>query len=291
MMKRSSRSGLVLAGVVAALTVGSIASAQDDETPEQRSYEGRMDAQIRSWIHEQNKAATDEERTFVSDHWKRAERLWRIRKLAEAAKDAATVTRVDADLARADRILENHLLLLRGHAPVMTAAPFGVENVMVAPPPPQVEVQGAAPSPLHKWLPGFWQWNGSRHVWQAGHWAQPPEPGMVWEAPKWENHGGKWAFTDGRWQAGIAAGPAVVYEPPVAPDVLAMPAPPAPIVEVRPAGPPNGVWIPGYWQWNGTRHVWVSGRWSAPKVGMHWQPDHWEHRGNQWALVHGRWAR
>jgi len=261
------------------------------ETPEQHAYEGRVDAQIRSWIHEQNKAATDEERTFVAQHWQRAERLWRIRKLALDAKDNASVTRCDALLARADKILEAHLLALRAHAPVMTAEPFAVENVMVAPPPPQVEVQGSPPSPKHMWLPGYWQWNGSRHVWQAGHWAEPPEPGMIWDAPKWENHGGKWAFVEGRWHLGAPPAPTVVYEPPTAAEVLVTREPPPPIVEVRPAGPPNGVWIPGYWQWSGTKHVWVSGRWSAPKAGMHWEPDHWEHRGNQWALVHGRWAR
>ncbi len=284
-MKRSA--WLIFSGLVAFSPV--LRAQVEDETPEQRSYEGRMDAQIRSWIHEQNKAATDEERTFVADHWKRAERLWRIRRRALAAKDNGSVARCDALLLRADKILENHLLALRGHAPVMTMAPSGVEDVTVAPPPPQVEVQGTAPSPNHRWLPGYWQWNGSRHVWQAGHWAEPPEPGMLWDAPKWENHGGKWAFVDGRWHPSPAAA-TVVYEPPTTPEVLVSPQPPAPLVEVRPAGPANGVWIPGYWQWNGNRHVWVSGRWSAPKAGMHWEPDHWEHRGSQWALVHGRWA-
>lgn len=286
-MKRST----ALIAVVGLFAFAPALHAQVQEMPEQRAYEGRMDAQIRSWIHDQNKAATDEERTFVADHWKRAERIWRIRQLAQAAKDTATVTRADALLLRADHILEEHLRALRGHAPVMTMAPMGVEGVTMAPPPPQVEVQGAAPSPRHVWLPGFWQWNGSRHVWQAGHWAEPPEPGMVWDAPKWQNQGGKWAFMDGRWHPGAPPAPTVVYEPPTTPEVVVATAPPAPLVEVRPAGPANGVWIPGFWHWNGSRHVWVGGRWSAPKPGMRWEPDHWEHRGNQWALVHGRWAR
>ncbi len=287
-MKRST-AWLALAGLCA--FAPALRAQTDDEVPEQRAYEGRMDAQIRSWIHEQNKEATDEERTFIGDHWKRAARIWRIRKLALAAKDAATVTRCDALLLRADHILEEHLRLLRGHAPVMTMAPVG-EEVAMAPPPPRVEVQGTAPSPRHVWLPGYWQWNGRSHVWQAGHWSEPPEPGMAWEAPKWENRGGKWAFTDGRWHPSAPPAPTVVYEPPPPPpEVTIVATPPAPIVEVRPPGPANGVWIPGYWQWNGTRHTWVGGRWSAPKPNMHWEPDHWVHRGNQWALIHGRWAR
>lgn len=286
---KHSAAWLILAGLVA--FAPALRAQTDDETPEQRAYEGRVDAQIRSWIHEQNKGATDEERSFIGDHWKRAERIWRIRKLAQAAKDTASVTRCDALLLRADRALENHLIVLRGHAPVMTVAPMGFEEVNVAPPPPRVEVQGVAPSPHHMWLPGYWQWNGRSHVWQAGHWAEPPETGMVWDAPKWENRAGKWAFTDGRWHAGVAPPANVVYEPPSTPEVVVTTAPPPPIVEVRPAGPANGVWIPGYWHWSGTKHVWVGGRWSAPKTGMRWEPNHWEHRGTQWALVHGRWAR
>jgi hypothetical protein len=162
---------------------------------------------------------------------------------------------------------------------------------MVAPPPPQVEVQGVAPSPRHVWVPGFWQWNGSRHVWSRGHWSEPPQVGMTYEAPKWVQEGGKYRFEDGRWQVAPTAN-VVVYEPPAAPqEALIETAPPAPIVEVRPAGPANGVWIPGYWHWNGSRHSWVGGRWSAAKAGMRWEPDHWVRSGNRYQLVHGRWAR
>jgi hypothetical protein len=280
-----------IAFVIAALAAASSAIAQvEDEIPEQRAYEGRMDSQVRSWIHEGNRGATDEEREFIREHWARAARLWRIRKLADAAHDAASVARVENLMARMDRILEEHIRRFREHAPVMTVAPSSLE-VMQAPPPPQAEVQTPAPSPTQVWVPGFWQWNGSRHVWSAGHWMEPPQAGMTWEAPRWENQAGRYSFIEGRWRPGVQAAPTVVYEPPPTPEVDVQAAPPPPIVEVRPAGPPNAVWIPGYWHWSGARHVWVGGRWSAAKAGMRWEPDHWEHRGNQYHFVRGRWAR
>jgi hypothetical protein len=263
-----------------------------DIAPEQYAYQARTDARIREWIHQENHEASEEERTFIGEHWRRAAKIWRIRKLANDAHDAATVARCDALLLRADSILEHQLARMRMHAAVMQYAPGGVE-VATAPPPPQVEVQGAAPSPRDVWTPGYWQWNGSRHVWVHGHWAEPPQLGMTWEPPRWENRGGHYYFNDGRWRAAAVA-PTVVYEPPpVTGPVLEVQAqPPAPIVEIRPAAPsPNHVWIPGYWNWNGSRHVWIGGRWSAPRAGMRWEPDHWVHTGAGWRMEHGRWGR
>lgn len=262
----------------------------DDETPEQRSYEGRMDRDIRTWIHDGNHSATDDERKAIDEHWRRAARLWRIRKLANEAHDTTSVRRADALLARADRTLENELHRFRDRAPVMTEAPPVFETTQ-APPPLQHETHGAPPGAGEVWVPGFWGWNGARHVWNGGHWSAPPQPGLAWEEPKWENKGGNWRFEEGRWHAAAAAAPTYVYEPPAEAEVIVEAAPPPPLVEVRPPGPPHAVWIPGYWHWNGKRHTWVGGRWSAQKPGMKWQPDHWERQGNRWHMVRGRWAR
>lgn len=262
-----------------------------DLTPEEQSYNGRTDARIRTWIHEDNREATDEERTFITDHWKRSARLWRIRKLAREANDTATVARVDALLLRADGILEAHLARLRAGAPVMHVMPASVE-VQQQPPPPQQENEGVAPSPNHRWTPGYWQWNGGRYNWAPGRWVEPPQQGMVYQAPRWESRNGRWGFVDGRWNAPPAA-PNVVFEPPPPPPttVEVETAPPPPLVEVRPQPPRDGVWIPGYWQWSGQRHVWIGGRWSAPRVGYHWVPDHWVRGGRGWRRETGRWER
>lgn len=280
--------------IIALVTVAPAVRAQVnvDIAPEQYAYQARTDARIREWIHRENHEASEEERTFINEHWRRSARLWRIRHLANEAHDTATVTRVDAMLARADLVLEHQLDRMRMHAPVMQFAPGTIE-VQTAPPPPQVEVQGVAPSPRHIWTPGYWHWNGARHVWVGGHWQEPPQVGMTWEAPKWENRGGRYYFNDGRWRAATVA-PTVVYEPPPPPAqvVEVQAAPPPPIVEVRPAPPvATSVWIPGYWQWNGNRHVWVAGRYSAPRVGMRWEPDHWVRTPAGYRMEHGRWAR
>src|SRR4051794_32954790 len=94
-MKKTSAGFIAAAALLAPLAVRA-QTVMVDITPEERSYQGRMDSQLRSWIHEGNHEATEEERGYINDHWKRAARLWRIRKLAQEAKDNASVTRADA---------------------------------------------------------------------------------------------------------------------------------------------------------------------------------------------------
>lgn len=164
-------------------------------------------------------------------------------------------------------------------------------RVNMAPPPMRVEVQSARPSPGHIWIAGHWAWRGGAHVWISGHWAMPPQPGMVWEPARWNNRGGQWGFQEGHWRWAAPPQQTVVYEEqaPVQEVVVAQ-APPAPIVEVRPAAPFGGaVWIPGYWHWNGGNHVWVGGRWSAGRPGMRWEPNHWVRGPGGWRMEHGRW--
>ena len=68
--------------------------------------------------------------------------------------------------------------------------------------------------------------------------------------------------------------------------------PPAPYVEVRPAMPYVGaVWIGGYWNWYGGRHVWVPGYWGAGRPGYVWNPYRWAPYGNRWSLYGGGWGR
>ncbi len=65
--------------------------------------------------------------------------------------------------------------------------------------------------------------------------------------------------------------------------------PPAPIVEVVPAPRPGYVWTPGYWAWEGHRHVWVQGAWIAERPGYSYAPGHWERHGDRWQFAPGRW--
>jgi len=70
-------------------------------------------------------------------------------------------------------------------------------------------------------------------------------------------------------------------------------APPPPVVETPPPPPAAGqVWTPGYWSWDGTRYVWVPGRYVvAPFPDAIWVGGRWVHRGPRWAWVDGRWHR
>jgi hypothetical protein len=70
-------------------------------------------------------------------------------------------------------------------------------NVNVAPPPPVVEVV-PPPPPGYIWAPGYWDWDGHRHVWRKGHWVRE-RPGWVWEPPHWEERHGRWYFVPGHW--------------------------------------------------------------------------------------------
>jgi hypothetical protein len=69
-------------------------------------------------------------------------------------------------------------------------------------------------------------------------------------------------------------------------------APPPPQVEVIGVAPqPGYVWLGGYWNWSGGRHVWVAGHWDAPRPGYHWVPHAWVRAGGGWRLREGHWAR
>lgn len=68
-------------------------------------------------------------------------------------------------------------------------------------------------------------------------------------------------------------------------------APPPLRYEVVPALRRGYIWVPGYWDWRGHRHVWVSGVWVRERRGYIYQPHRWEQRGEGWYLNRGRWDR
>src|SRR5580658_9370343 len=73
-------------------------------------------------------------------------------------------------------------------APGYAYAPGYVEQDIavsdVAPPPPQEEVIGVAPSPGYFWIGGVWFWEGGQHVWHPGRW-QAPRAGYRWVPHHW----------------------------------------------------------------------------------------------------------
>ncbi|HEY4772310.1 MAG TPA: hypothetical protein VIH50_04690 [Steroidobacteraceae bacterium] len=94
------------------------------------------------------------------------------------------------------------LLLLATGALAAPGTSFGavVVDIDVAPPPLQVEVVPAARAGF-VWAPGYWNWNGNRHVWVGGHWIHE-RPGFHWVHEDWVQAGGHWHFQRGHWERG-----------------------------------------------------------------------------------------
>ena len=75
-------------------------------------------------------------------------------------------------------------------------------------------------------------------------------------------------------------------------EVIVRMAPPAPqsVVVIGRAPSPRHVWIAGYHTWNGTRYVWVAGRWaSPPRAGVVWIAQRWVPRKGGYVFIAGRW--
>jgi hypothetical protein len=74
-------------------------------------------------------------------------------------------------------------------------------------------------------------------------------------------------------------------------EVVVKIAPPAAIVETRPAAPGEGfVWVPGYHRWDGNAYVWVPGGWQhPPRPHARWVAHKWVHKHGGYVLVEGHW--
>ena len=68
-------------------------------------------------------------------------------------------------------------------------------------------------------------------------------------------------------------------------------APPPPRHEVVHEARPGRVWIPGFWYWEGHRHLWSDGHWEKARRGQMWVPARWEDRGEYHHFEPGRWER
>lgn len=85
---------------------------------------------------------------------------------------------------------------IAGMAMPMAALAARVVVVDVAPPPPREEVVVTRKG--YVWVPGYWRWDGRRHVWVNGR-SVPARHGYHWSAHRWEEHEGRWRFEVGHW--------------------------------------------------------------------------------------------
>ena len=68
-------------------------------------------------------------------------------------------------------------------------------------------------------------------------------------------------------------------------------APPPPRYEAIPRPRRGQIWVPGHWEWQGRRHVWMSGYWLQARPGYYYRAPHWEQRNGRWQMNDGRWDR
>jgi hypothetical protein len=91
--------------------------------------------------------------------------------------------------------------------------------------------------------------------------------------------------------AGLFGGATLPLPAMAAVDVYVNTAPPPPRVERVPAARKGYVWAPGYWNWQGKRHVWVKGHYEKVRHGYNYRPHEWVERDGRWQLQRGRWDR
>lgn len=66
-------------------------------------------------------------------------------------------------------------------------------------------------------------------------------------------------------------------------------APPPLQQEIVPIVSPGYIWAPGYWAWNGDRHIWVPGREIHQRAGYRWESDRWDERDGRYYRTAGSW--
>jgi hypothetical protein len=72
--------------------------------------------------------------------------------------------------------------------------------VTAAPPAVRKETMPARPSSAHVWVAGYWVWQSDAYAWTPGVWMQPPEPEVVWVAPRHEVRSGVTIYISGFWR-------------------------------------------------------------------------------------------
>lgn len=72
---------------------------------------------------------------------------------------------------------------------------------------------------------------------------------------------------------------------------IGVPPPPLRVEAVPP--PRHGyVWAPGYWRWDGRRHVWIAGHWMVARAGYRWVPERWDDEGHHhYRFAAGHWEQ
>lgn len=165
--------------------------------------------------------------------------------------------------------------------PSVATAQVGLSIVVAdAPPTPRFESVPVTRRG-YVWAPGYWNWDGHRHVWAAGRW-ELERPGYQYRHAVWVRDGGGWRLDPGGWVA--------LRTEPISYDYVTV-APPPPRQERIPAPRAGYLWAPGYWEWRGDRHEWIGGGWIAERPGYLYTEPRWLQRDGHWYRDQARWER
>ncbi|MEO6921080.1 MAG: hypothetical protein ABI171_19025 [Collimonas sp.] len=85
--------------------------------------------------------------------------------------------------------------------PSQAMAQVGVNITIGVPPPPPRYERAPPPRVGYLWAPGYWNWDGRRHVWAGGHWEQARN-GYRYDRPQWQHGRNGWELRRGGWQHG-----------------------------------------------------------------------------------------
>lgn len=92
------------------------------------------------------------------------------------------------------------------------------------------------------------------------------------------------------WSASSSS--AVIVSPALEPQVIFVERAPPPLrTEVIPVPREGYVWAPGYWNYDGTTHVWVDGRFLPDQSGVVYIAPRWEASDGRYAFYGERWEK
>jgi hypothetical protein len=74
-------------------------------------------------------------------------------------------------------------------------------------------------------------------------------------------------------------------------EIIVRRAPPPMRDEAAPPPRRGHVWVPGYWDWRGNRHVWVNGTFVRERRGYVYRQPTWQERDGRWVYSRGGWGR
>ena len=86
-------------------------------------------------------------------------------------------------------------------APVAQAQVRGSVDIRIGTPPPPPRYESAPPPRRgYVWAPGYWAWDGHRHVWVGGHWERVRRGYHHYAPPGWHQDPDGWRFNRGGWE-------------------------------------------------------------------------------------------